>query len=312
MTVSIRPLTEADDAAAERVIRLAFGTMLGLPDPLKFRNGGELVAARRAACPDGAFAAEADGELVGIAIGSHWGSIGVFGPIAVHPQHWRGGVARALLDASMAAFDRWGNRIVGLFTFAERPVHVRLYQSYGFWSRSLTAIMARTVTTASPVPEALSLAAESTERDASIRQASAVTETICRGLDLGREIASILARNLGDVILLTEASRIVGLALVHHGRGSEAETGIAYVKFGCVAPGPQAARHFERLLAACNDFAHRRGAERLVAGVNMGCMTAYRLMIELGFRATMHGIAMHRPWIEAYDRPDVFALEDWR
>ncbi len=36
------------------------------------------------------------------------------------------------------------------------------------------------------------------------------------------------------------------------------------------------------------------------------------LMVEQGYRAAMHGIAMHRPWIEVYDRPDVFALEDWR
>ncbi len=312
MTVSINPLSEADGEAAERVVRLAFGTMFGLPDPLAFRNGGELVAARRWAYPEGAFKAEHDGEIVGVAIGSHWGSLGVFGPIAVHPQHWRGGVARKLLDATMGAFDAWGHRAVGLYTFAERPVHVRLYQSYGFWSRSLTAIMARGVTAPSPVVEALSIASHKGERTSLIAQCRSVTDAISSGLDLSREIEALIAQNLGDAILLTENSRVVGLALVHNGPGSEAERGVAYVKFGCVVPGPNAARSFERLLAACNDFAHRRGAERLVAGVNMACMNAYRLMIEWGFRAAMHGIAMHRPWIEVYDRPDVFALEDWR
>jgi hypothetical protein len=44
----------------------------------------------------------------------------------------------------------------------------------------------------------------------------------------------------------------------------------------------------------------------------MGAMEAYRLMMAAGFRTALQGIAMHRPWIEIYDRPDVFALEDWR
>jgi hypothetical protein len=26
----------------------------------------------------------------------------------------------------------------------------------------------------------------------------------------------------------------------------------------------------------------------------------------------MQGVGMHRPWIDIYDRPDIFALEDWR
>ena len=59
-------------------------------------------------------------------------------------------------------------------------------------------------------------------------------------------------------------------------------------------------------------YQHRSGATKFNAGVNMGAMEAYRLMIGVGFRSFLQGVAMHRPWIEIYDRPDVFALEDWR
>ena len=76
--------------------------------------------------------------------------------------------------------------------------------------------------------------------------------------------------------------------------------------------GAAAALRLTRLIDACSDFAHRRGATQLSAGVNLGRMSAYRLLIELGFRATLQGVAMHRPWVEAYDRPEVFALDDWR
>jgi hypothetical protein len=50
----------------------------------------------------------------------------------------------------------------------------------------------------------------------------------------------------------------------------------------------------------------------LIAGVSTGRHFAYRLLIGMGFRTERAGIQMHRPWIEAYDRPDVFALDDWR
>ncbi len=45
----------------------------------------------------------------------------------------------------METFAEWGTRHVGLFTFADSPKHVGLYQKYGFWPRSLTAIMSRPV-----------------------------------------------------------------------------------------------------------------------------------------------------------------------
>jgi hypothetical protein len=158
----------------------------------------------------------------------------------------------------------------------------------------------------------LSLAAAAADRRDLIGQAAALTDSIFAGLDLTREIEMIGELELGDVILLAESSRIVGLALCHAGKGSEAGSGTVYVKFGAVRSGPEAPARFSRLVAACSDFAQRRGATQISAGVNLGRMDAYRLMIELGFRAGLQGVAMHRPWIEAYDRRDVFALDDWR
>ncbi|HLI21994.1 MAG TPA: hypothetical protein VKV32_12795, partial [Stellaceae bacterium] len=87
---------------------------------------------------------------------------------------------------------------------------------------------------------------------------------------------------------------------------------VAYVKFAAVARGAAAAQDFRRLLDAASDFAHKNGTAKLNASVNMGCMEAYRLMIAAGFRTVMQGVGMHRPWIDLYDRPDIFALEDWR
>jgi GNAT superfamily N-acetyltransferase len=234
------------------------------------------------------------------------------GPIAVHPAQWRKAIARRLLEATMPVFDRWESRVVGLFTFPERPTHIRLYQSFGFWPRALTAIMARPVTGPSVVPEVLSLASDVTDRRDLITQARGLTDSVFAGLDLTREIEMVLEHALGDVILLNEGSQIAGLAICHAGKGSEAGSETVYVKFAAVRSSTDAATRFSRLIAACNDFAHRQGATQISAGVNLGRMNAYRLLIELGFRAGLQGVAMHRPWIEAYDQPDVFVLDDWR
>lgn len=312
MTIAIRALAESDIDAVERVRRLAFGTMLGLPDPLSFRGDVALLPARRQVYPDGGFVALSEGEIAGVAMANRWGSLGIFGPIAVHPAHWRKGIARRLLDATLPVFDRWGCRLAGLFTFPERISHVGLYQSVGFWPRYLTSIMARPVAGPSEVPGAFSLAAHEPEHRDIVGQCAALTAAIFDGLDLAREIELVRAHAPGDTVLLAEGSQITGFAVCHLGKGSEAGSDTVYIKFATVRPGPEAAARFTRLLDACNGFAHRHGATQLTAGVNLGRMEAYRLMLRLGFRATLQGVAMHRPWVPAYDRPDVFALDDWR
>jgi GNAT superfamily N-acetyltransferase len=313
MKLTIRPLEESDLEAADKVRRLAFGTHFGLPDPLSFSGTARLVEMRRRAWPDGAILAEQDGAIAGIAISSRWGSLGIFGPLAVHPQYWRGGIARQLLDATMPIFETWQCRAAALFTFPASLTHVGLYQRYGFWPRGLTAIMSRPVTAPSPVPQARSLTAMSAaERNDAIAQCASLTDQLYPGLDLRDEINWVIAHPAADTIVLTEGSATAGFIICHVGSGCEADTGVTYAKFAAARPGPNAARDFQRLLDAANDFAHRNGATKLNAGINMGAMEAYRLMIASGFRSLLQGVAMHRPWIEIYDRPDVFALEDWR
>jgi GNAT superfamily N-acetyltransferase len=313
MSLAIRIMRESDVDAAEALYRLAFGTFLKLPEPRAFAGAARKIELRRRTWPDAALVAEKGGALVGVAISSRWGSLGLFGPLAVDPEHWRGGIARQLIEAAMPVYDRWHCRAAALFTFPASMAHVALYQSYDFWTRGLTAIMGRPVTAPSPVPQARSMTALSrAERDEAIAQCAALTDTLYPGMDLRDEIAAVVAHPTADAIILAEGSRIAGFAICHCGKASEADSATVYVKFAAVRSGVAAARDFKRLLDAANDFANRHGATRLDASVNMGCMEAYRLMLAAGFRTVMQGVAMHSPWIEIYDRPDVFALEDWR
>ena len=96
------------------------------------------------------------------------------------------------------------------------------------------------------------------------------------------------------------------------GRGTEAGSGAAYVKFGGVRPGPGAAAHFDQLLAACEVFAASRGLLRLVAGVSTGRHQAYRAMLERGFRSDVVGVTMHRGNRPSHHSAEVWAVDDWR
>ena len=142
MTV-IRELTQADLPEAQRIVRVAFGTFLGAPDPQQFWSDLDYVHGRFGAEHTAAFAAENDdGLLVGSNFATRWGSVGFFGPLATRPDLWDAGIGQLLVAAACDQLDAWGLRHAGLFTFAQSAKHVGLYGKFGFYPRFLTAIMA--------------------------------------------------------------------------------------------------------------------------------------------------------------------------
>lgn len=150
MEIRIRPLEERDLAEADRIIRLAFGTFLGLPDPMKTFGDSDFAYTRFRAAPDSALAAEADGKLVGSNFLARWGSFGFFGPLSVEPRLWEQKVAQRLLEPTVELFKKWGCRHTGLFTFSHSAKHAALYQKFDFWSRFLTPVMSKPVVTSAP------------------------------------------------------------------------------------------------------------------------------------------------------------------
>src|ERR1700730_817163 len=61
--VSVRPLAESDLPAADEIMRVAFGTFLGVPEPRTFMGDAASVQPRWRSNPTAAFAAELDGTL---------------------------------------------------------------------------------------------------------------------------------------------------------------------------------------------------------------------------------------------------------
>ena len=304
----------ADDLdSADAAMRLAFGTIRGLPDPTSTFGDSDIVHTRFRSAPDCAWVAEFEGSIVGSVFAARWGSFGFFGPLSVHPDHWDRGIGGRLLQPVLGAFTGWGTRQAGLFTFAGSLKHLGLYQKHGFWPGALTVVTASEVSRRSQSEYALFSDERHSSEERLLDELRALTDQIYPGLDLEREIRAVRAQGLGDTILLRNAGTLEGMAVCHHGAGSEAGGGRCYVKFAAVLPGAGAGERFERLLNACEGFTVESGAARLTAGVSSGRLDAYGRLLARGFRAEQVGVSMWlRPQEPRFDSADHYVIDDLR
>jgi len=304
MTIHVRPLRENDLPEADRIFRLAFGTFMGLPDPMAFAAGADLIGTRwRAPACNAAFGAFDGSTLVGSNFVANWGSFGFFGPLTVRPDYWSKGIAQLLLAPTMDTFARWGVRQTGLFTFPHSPKHLALYQKYDFWPQRLTALMAKRVAEAPAVAGAFE-----GSRAELLAQARDVTGAMFAGLDVSGEIDALLDQNLGEVVTVRAGASLGAFAVCHVGPGSEAGPKALYIKFAAARDEQQ----FDALLVACEALAARRGMSVVTAGVNTACHVAYRAMLARDFRTQFTGVAMQRGNSGGYLGADAFVLGDWR
>jgi GNAT superfamily N-acetyltransferase len=306
MDLEVRPLAAADIDGAHRVLRAAFTALHGVD----LLADTDLLRSRSRARHTAVLGVGPPGRPVASIVVTGWGSVGLLGPLSVDPPLWGRGVASTLLAAAVELLDSWGATHQGLFTFADSPRHHGLYQRFGFWPRFLTAVMSSAVTGREPRSGRRLSAAADGRRDL-VAGCAEITEAIRPGLDLRGEIDAVLDLGLGDVVLVG-GTPPDGFAVCHAGPGSEAGSGIAYVKFAAVRPGPGAAASFTALVDACRGYAAQVGAHRLTLGVSTARHRAYRRLVAAGMRTDVAGVTMHRPNAPGYDTPDTYVLDDWR
>jgi len=87
-SIKVGLLKESEVEEAGRIVRLAFGTFLGLPDPLAFMGDRDLMAPRWRSGNVKVVAARDGGRLIGSNVVTRWGSFGFFGPLTVLPEYW--------------------------------------------------------------------------------------------------------------------------------------------------------------------------------------------------------------------------------
>ena len=311
--VSVRPLQKADLSAADHIMRLAFGRFFGLPDPESFMGDASYVRKRWNAKPDAAFAAEINNEVVGSNFCSNWGSVGLFGPLTIRPDLWDKGIGKRLMEPVMECFDKWQTKHAGLFTFAHSQKHIGLYQRFGFYPRFLTAITSKPVWATGRACTWTKFSDAPANDQAAIMEACRhLTDAIYEGLNVEQEIRVVAEQKLGETVLLWNGSTLMGFAVCHTGAGTEAGSGVCYVKFGAARARADAEQNFSRLLDACEEMASSQNLSCLSAGVNTARHEAYRQMLARGFRTDLLGVAMNKPNEAGYNRPGIYVIDDWR
>ena len=314
MTIEIRPLREDELGEADAICRRAFGTFLGLPDPLAWNGDAQVLRCRWAADPGATLALLEDGVLAGSNVVTRWGSVGLFGPLTVDPPRQGRGLAHPLVAEALRLLEGPPVSFRGLYTFGQSPMHVGLYQRFGYWPHGLLAVMSRTLPRRPEAPEGAA-ALSKLPPDAQAEALSAcreMTDSVFDGLDVTGEILSVGEQETGETVLFFEGSRLAGFAVCHAGAGSEAGSGRALVRFAAVRPGAGARERLLSLLAAVEAWAASRGAAVVAAGTGSGRVGAWETLRGAGYRPFLQGLAMHHDRLPGYEREDVFVLDDWR
>ena len=311
--LTVANLEKADLPAANRIYRLAFGTQFQLADPMAFAGDSNVLAARLGANPDGAWGAWLSGQLVGSCFGSLWGSLGVIGPLTVTPALWRKGIAQQLLAPVLDWLASRGANYMALSTIPTSPDHLMLYRKFGFHPRFLYAIMLKPAIRPDAPPDFTRFSNLTTSgREAALDTCQTFCHAFLEGLDFRSEVESVFRQGIGDTIFIRDAGGVAGFGVCHFGRGSEAESGVLYLKAGAVRSGEGAEARFKGLLDGAAAFAAEAGLRRIRAGVNYGRTAAFEAMLQYGCFIEKTGVAMHRPNHAFYNRPGVYLVDDWR
>ena len=312
MTVQIRLLQEDELQEADRIFKLAFRTFAKAGSPSKYPDDMTFMK-RWYTDPQAAFAAEVDGQLVGSNFAINWGSFGLFGPLTVHPDFWGRKIAQKLIEPALDCFNQWNISQTGFFTRYDSPLHLKLYQKFGFHPRYLTCLMSKSPKISAVASGAMLYSQLSCDQQTEcLNSAFELTNTLYEELDLRTEIETINNQSLGDTIFLWDDKGLVSFALCHYGKDTEAGSGNCYIKFGAVRKDYSASEHFEQLLQACEDFAVNIGASCLMAGMSTAREEAYHKILANGYRIDRLGVAMHSPNKPAFNCPGLYIIDDWR
>lgn len=310
-------MIKEDLQEADRIIRLAFGTFLGYDNPEDYRLDARYANTRYNADPSAAFVAELDGKMIGSNFGLHWGSVGIFGPLTVHPEYWGKEAGSMLMESVMKCFEKWKVTHSGAMTFANSPKHIRLYRKFGYHPRFLIPVMSKKIEPKSVISNSKFTWVKYSDceenQDKYLEGCNQVTNTIYPGLELELEIKAVDKMNYGDTVILFDRNKeIAGFATCHCGTNTEAGNDKCYVKFGAVKADSESQSNFMNLLKACEELTIAKGLSFLTGGVNAGRYNAYQYMLKQNFSIDFLGVSLHKPNNDAYNIADRYAIDDWR
>ena len=326
--VQIRRVRKGDLSKVRDVMEQTFGDFLERQlgtRPRQAFGGAQYVHHRWLMEPWGCFVAEEDSsKIVGAALAVTWGTVGVLGPVAVLTNYHNQTIGQQLIRAAQDFFDENKATLHGCVTYPTSPKHLYLYHKFGYRPKHLTAVMSRTIdrggarVPASPKPGKTPLTArrfstlEEAKKKAALARIHRITNAICRGMDLAKEIEIVDGLALGDTVLLERGRDLIGFAICHTPGVSEAPAGALYVKFLAIDPPHRKAEHLEQFVATIEGFGQELGVQRVILPVYARYWTAYNILVQCRYQIDFTMVRMQRGKPEDYEDPADLVLDDWR
>jgi predicted N-acetyltransferase YhbS len=325
--VQIRRIRKGDLSRTRDVIEQTFGDFferqLGTR-PRQAFGGAQYVHHRWLMEPWGCFVAEEDGgKIVGTALAVTWGTVGLLGPVAVLTNHQNQKIGQQLVAAVQEFFDENKVTLQGAVTYPTSAKHLFLYHKFGYKPKALTAIMSRAVDRGGPrsgiarpakgglVMRRFSTLEEAKKKSTLLRL-HRITNLVCRGLDLAKEVEIVDGLALGDTALLERDREVVGAAIYHTPGVSEAPAGALYVKALVIDPQQRRPEQLEQAVALIEELAQELGLARVLLPVYLRYWAAYSTLVRCGYQIDFTMVRMQRGKQEDYEDGTHLVLDDWR
>ena len=327
--VQIRRVRKGDLSKVKDVFEQSFGDFLERQlgtRPRQAFNGAQYVHHRWLMEPWGCFVAEEDNaKIVGAALAVTWGTVGVVGPVAVLTHYHNQSIAQQLLRAVQEFFDENKATLHGGVTYPTSAKHLALYHKFGYKPKSLTAVMSRSLDRPGARPGVVKppvakgtltvrrfSTLEETKKKAALTRFHKITNGVCRGLELAKEVEIVDGLALGDTLLLERGAELIGFAIYHSPGVSEAPTGALYVKYLAIDPRHRKVEHLEQFVTAIEELAQEQGLPRVIVPVYLRYWLAYSTLVKCGYQADFTMVRLQKGKPEDYEDAADLVLDDWR
>lgn len=326
--IQVRRIRKGDLSRARDVLEQAFSDFLERQygtRPRQAFGGAQYVHHRWLMEPWGCFVAEEDGgRLVGVALATTWGSLGLLGPVAVLTNHQNQGIGQELMRAAEEFFAENKVSLQGAATYPASARHLALYHKFGYRPKLLVALMSRALDrpASRPAPPGKAARAaitarrfstlEEARKTAALARVHRMAGAVCRGLDVTKEIEIVDGLALGDTLLLERERTLVGAAIYHTPGVSEAPAGALYVKFALIDPQTRRPEHLEHLVGVLEETAHALGLGRVLVPVYLRYWGAYSTLVRCGYQVESTMVRLQKGKGEDYEDPNDLVLDDWR
>jgi ribosomal protein S18 acetylase RimI-like enzyme len=244
--------------------------------------------------------------------------------VAVLTNYQNQGIGQQLIRAVQEFFEENKATIQGVMTYPSSPKHLLLFHKFGYRPKGLSVIMSRVLDRAEVDPLGPGRAArsglvvrrystlEEARKKATLARFHRITNAVCRGFDVSKEVEIVDGLALGDTVLVERGRDLLAFGIYHVPGVSEAPSGALYVKFLAVDPQQRKPETLEQVVGAVEELAHQQAVSRVILPVYTRYWQAYSTLLRVGYQVDFTMARMQRGKPEDYEDGNHLVLDDWR